>query len=77
MPGTPKLIPQTPKSDMPGLQAGGADNATDSMDWIYSPASQMNSANSDYLDAVRIHFWDTPDIYNHFMDIMLDFKNET
>ncbi|KAH9477606.1 Transcriptional regulatory protein SIN3 [Psilocybe cubensis] len=29
-----------------------------------------------YLDAVKIQFQDQPDVYNHFLDIMKEFKNE-
>jgi paired amphipathic helix protein Sin3a len=27
-----------------------------------------------YLDAVKVRFQDRPDVYNHFLDIMKDFK---
>ena len=27
-----------------------------------------------YLDAVKVRFADQPDVYNHFLDIMKDFK---
>ncbi|KDR72514.1 hypothetical protein GALMADRAFT_281285 [Galerina marginata CBS 339.88] len=29
-----------------------------------------------YLDAVKVQFQDQPDVYNHFLDIMKEFKNE-
>ena len=29
-----------------------------------------------YLDAVKVRFQDQPDVYNHFLDIMKEFKNE-
>lgn len=29
-----------------------------------------------YLDAVKVQFHDQPDVYNHFLDIMKEFKNE-
>jgi hypothetical protein len=29
-----------------------------------------------YLDAVKNQFQDKPDVYNRFLDIMKDFKNE-
>lgn len=29
-----------------------------------------------YLDAVKSQFQDKPDVYNHFLDIMKEFKNE-
>jgi histone deacetylase complex regulatory component SIN3 len=29
-----------------------------------------------YLDAVKVQFQDQPDVYNHFLDIMKDFKSQ-
>jgi paired amphipathic helix protein Sin3a len=29
-----------------------------------------------YLDAVKTQFHDRPDVYNHFLDIMKDFKGQ-
>lgn len=29
-----------------------------------------------YLDAVKIQFHDQPDVYNHFLDIMKEFKSQ-
>jgi histone deacetylase complex regulatory component SIN3 len=29
-----------------------------------------------YLDAVKVQFGDRPDVYNHFLDIMKDFKGQ-
>ena len=29
-----------------------------------------------YLDQVKIHFSDNPDVYNKFLDIMKDFKSQ-
>jgi len=29
-----------------------------------------------YLDDVKVQFQDKPDVYNHFLDIMKEFKNE-
>jgi len=29
-----------------------------------------------YLDAVKVQFNDKPDVYNHFLDIMKDFKSQ-
>ena len=29
-----------------------------------------------YLDAVKVQFQDKPDVYNHFLDIMKDFKGQ-
>jgi paired amphipathic helix protein Sin3a len=29
-----------------------------------------------YLDAVKVRFVDQPDVYNHFLDIMKEFKSQ-
>lgn len=29
-----------------------------------------------YLDAVKMQFHERPDVYNHFLDIMKDFKSQ-
>jgi paired amphipathic helix protein Sin3a len=29
-----------------------------------------------YLDAVKVQFQSQPDVYNHFLDIMKDFKSQ-
>ena len=29
-----------------------------------------------YLDAVEVKFQEQPDVYNHFLDILKEFKNE-
>ncbi|KAJ7613963.1 hypothetical protein FB45DRAFT_1008768 [Roridomyces roridus] len=29
-----------------------------------------------YLDAVKAQFWDRPEVYNHLLDMMKDFKNQ-
>lgn len=29
-----------------------------------------------YLDSVKVQFQDRPDVYNHFLDIMKDFKSQ-
>ena len=29
-----------------------------------------------YLDAVKVHFADQPDVYNYFLDIMMDYKSQ-
>ena len=40
-------------------------------------ARPLNVADAlSYLDAVKVQFQDKPDVYNHFLDIMKDFKSE-
>ena len=51
-----------------------------------SNAAQGNGSNNNrplnvtdalsYLDAVKVQFHDKPDVYNHFLDIMKDFKSQ-
>ncbi|KAH8992416.1 hypothetical protein EDB92DRAFT_1857823 [Lactarius akahatsu] len=61
---------------------GSGDAAT-----IASVANAANSNNGNnrplnvtdalsYLDAVKVQFYDKPDVYNHFLDIMKDFKSQ-
>lgn len=45
----------------PGGEAGRALNVSDALG---------------YLDAVKQQFQDKPDVYNHFLDIMKDFKSQ-
>ena len=60
--------------------AGSADTAT-----IANIANAINNGNNrplnvtdalSYLDAVKVQFYDKPDVYNHFLDIMKDFKSQ-
>ena len=40
------------------------------------PGEPLNITHAlDYIDAVKYQFQDKPDAYNHFLDIMKDFKN--
>jgi paired amphipathic helix protein Sin3a len=42
-----------------------------------SPERPLNVTDAlSYLDAVKVQFYDQPDVYNHFLDIMKEFKNE-
>jgi hypothetical protein len=51
-----------------------------------SNSAQSNGSNNNrplnvtdalsYLDAVKVQFHDKPDVYNHFLDIMKDFKSQ-
>jgi paired amphipathic helix protein Sin3a len=42
-----------------------------------SPDRPLNVKDAlSYLDAVKVKFQEQPDVYNHFLDIMKEFKNE-
>jgi paired amphipathic helix protein Sin3a len=42
-----------------------------------SPERPLNVTDAlSYLDAVKVQFQDKPDVYNHFLDIMKDFKSQ-
>ncbi|EMD41871.1 hypothetical protein CERSUDRAFT_42152 [Gelatoporia subvermispora B] len=42
-----------------------------------SPDRPLNVTDAlSYLDAVKVQFQDKPDVYNHFLDIMKDFKSQ-
>lgn len=42
-----------------------------------SPDRPLNVKDAlSYLDAVKVKFSEQPDVYNHFLDIMKEFKNE-
>lgn len=42
-----------------------------------SQERQLNVTDAlSYLDAVKVQFQDQPDVYNHFLDIMKDFKSQ-
>jgi paired amphipathic helix protein Sin3a len=69
-PGTPKTTkPRTPRAGTPkdGLSTPQADMAP----------RQLNVTDAlTYLDAVKMQFADKPDVYNHFLDIMKEFKSQ-
>jgi paired amphipathic helix protein Sin3a len=55
-----------------GVSAGGGDGTAKSPE---SRPLNVTDALS-YLDAVKVQFQDKPDVYNHFLDIMKDFKSQ-
>ncbi|TFK41885.1 histone deacetylase complex, SIN3 component [Crucibulum laeve] len=61
---TPK--PSTPRP--PGTEAGSSPD-------MPRPLNVTDALS--YLDAVKMQFADKPDVYNHFLDIMKDFKSQT
>jgi hypothetical protein len=76
----PRSRPTSVKPD-PLPTENGTGNGTPA-----APAAQSNGSNNNrplnvtdalsYLDAVKVQFHDKPDVYNHFLDIMKDFKSQ-
>lgn len=66
-PGTPMMKVGTPLGSANGMPSSAR-----------SPESRpLNVTDAlSYLDAVKVQFQDKPDVYNHFLDIMKDFKSQ-
>jgi paired amphipathic helix protein Sin3a len=43
-------------------------------DAVYRPLNVKDALS--YLDQVKVQFQSQPDVYNHFLDIMKDFKSQ-
>ncbi|KAG2154574.1 hypothetical protein DEU56DRAFT_769236 [Suillus clintonianus] len=69
---------RTPKSGTPRPRtAGEGDSTSHGSAAQKSPERPLNVTDAlSYLDAVKVQFQDKPDVYNHFLDIMKDFKSE-
>lgn len=57
-------------ADMDGSQLLGGPRSPD----LNRPLNVTDALS--YLDAVKMQFQDKPDVYNHFLDIMKDFKSQ-
>ncbi|KAG1757835.1 hypothetical protein EDB19DRAFT_1624058 [Suillus lakei] len=67
---------RTPKSGTPRPRTAGEGDSNGSAAQR-SPDRPLNVTDAlSYLDAVKVQFQDKPDVYNHFLDIMKDFKSE-
>lgn len=79
-PRTPRTKPKTPKPSTPqGAAYGTVEGSLIGPAVPRSPDSNRPLNVTDalsYLDAVKIQFQDKPDVYNHFLDIMKDFKSQ-
>lgn len=62
--GSGNGVPATPASN--SAQGNGSNNNR--------PLNVTDALS--YLDAVKVQFHDKPDVYNHFLDIMKDFKSQ-
>ena len=71
--GTPRLL------SSPDMVVSNADGTSPMEAAPNSPESSRPLNVTDalsYLDAVKQQFNDKPDVYNHFLDIMKDFKSQ-
>jgi histone deacetylase complex regulatory component SIN3 len=69
---TPPGTPMLQQASTPGLAGGDGIPGT-----ARSPERPLNVTDAlSYLDAVKVQFQDKPDVYNHFLDIMKDFKSQ-
>ncbi|KAK0204137.1 hypothetical protein DFS33DRAFT_1488325 [Desarmillaria ectypa] len=68
--GTPKPVAPTP---LPGEAAAGPSSGLK-----FSEAERPLHATDvlSYLDTLKVHFKGKPEVYNAFLDIMKDFKNQ-
>ncbi|KAH7886015.1 hypothetical protein F5I97DRAFT_1877064 [Phlebopus sp. FC_14] len=64
-------MPSTPR---PSTSADGDTSAPQKPSEPNRPLNVTDALS--YLDAVKVQFQDKPDVYNHFLDIMKDFKSE-
>jgi len=72
--GTPKIMPRTPKPQTPKPPSGDSISGLQRSPEICRPLNVTDALS--YLDAVKVQFQDKPDVYNHFLDIMKDFKSQ-
>ncbi len=55
----------------------GVENGAPGAPGTAGESRQLNVSDAlGYLDAVKLQFQDKPDVYNHFLDIMKDFKSQ-
>lgn len=83
-PAEPAVSPGIPSTDLPPSEdnadatepAASAPSADGSQPAV-GDGRQLNVTDAlSYLDAVKHQFHDQPDVYNHFLDIMKDFKSQ-
>ncbi|KAH8099312.1 hypothetical protein BXZ70DRAFT_943231 [Cristinia sonorae] len=75
--------PRQPATPPPGPPVNGTASLADNRqlpgqeDSSPDPNRPLNVTDAlTYLDAVKMQFQDKPDVYNHFLDIMKDFKSQ-
>lgn len=74
----PTAVVLSPNQLPEQLQSSQRSRRGSPMDQNYGPLERpLNVMDAlSYLDAVKNQFNDQPDVYNHFLDIMKEFKNE-
>lgn len=66
------LVPPRSQTSTPVMPSNGSPENPAS-----ASARPLNVTDAlSYLDAVKVQFQDKPDVYNHFLDIMKDFKSQ-
>ncbi|KAH7923892.1 hypothetical protein BV22DRAFT_1035800 [Leucogyrophana mollusca] len=80
-PPSPRMSSRTPKPATPRPRtAEEGEGAAFTGPGVHKPSEMPRPLNVtdalSYLDAVKVQFQDKPDVYNHFLDIMKDFKSE-
>ncbi|KAI0078868.1 hypothetical protein K474DRAFT_1770646, partial [Panus rudis PR-1116 ss-1] len=78
-PRTPAATSRTPRPNGPqsGLLASEGDPQAANSGRPRSPDRPLNVTDAlTYLDTVKNQFHEQPDVYNHFLDIMKDFKSQ-
>jgi histone deacetylase complex regulatory component SIN3 len=74
LPRSPHPVSRTPKPPSPTLPPGDSLSMMQRSPEIGRPLNVTDALS--YLDAVKSQFQDKPDVYNHFLDIMKDFKSQ-
>jgi hypothetical protein len=72
----PNMQPRTPRAITPRPHTGDSTGRVglQSSPEVSRPLNVTDALS--YLDAVKVQFQDKPDVYNHFLDIMKDFKSQ-
>ena len=77
MPSRTRTPKRTPKPTTPQTAIAMAVGENVSGAGMAGEARPLNVSDAlGYLDAVKAQFQDKPDVYNHFLDIMKDFKSQ-
>ncbi|KAF9260585.1 hypothetical protein L218DRAFT_1079264 [Marasmius fiardii PR-910] len=68
---TPMVVDTPPPADPPSLQMHPSSSPSQSSDRPLNVTDALS-----YLDHVKVQFHNQPDVYNHFLDIMKEFKSQ-
>ena len=70
----PSLVPPRSQSNTPVMPSNGNGSTENASSANARPLNVTDALS--YLDAVKVQFQEKPDVYNHFLDIMKDFKSQ-